>query len=131
MMRTRVAGSMPPSQGPPANDSQRRQQERQDLVRLARANAERQAFELHREQVRLAHDAAPAASRGAAGCLAVILVPIGLLMLTVHPVPSMVVLTLGAVAHLLGSQHLDRTRQQLEQVATDADLHWRNVESRR
>ena len=43
----------------------------------------------------------------------------------------MVVLTLGAVAYLLGSQHLDRTRQQLEQVATDADLHWRNVESRR
>jgi hypothetical protein len=131
MMRTRVAGSMPPSQGPPANDSQRRQQERQDLVRLAHANAERQAFELHREQVGLAQDAPPAPSRGPAGCLALILVPIGLLLLTVHPVPGMVVLTLGAVAYLMGSLHLDRTRQQLEQVATEADLHWRNVESRR
>jgi hypothetical protein len=112
MMRPRVAGPMPPSQGPPANDNQRRQQERQDLVRLA-------------------HDAPPAPSRGAAGCLALILVPIGLPLLTVHPVPGMVVLTLGAVAYLLGSQHLDRTRQQLGQAAAEADLHWQNVESRR
>ena len=70
-------------------------------------------------------------SRGAAGCLALILVPIGLLLLTVHPDPGMVVLTLGAVAYLLGSQHLDRTRQQLEQADTEADQHWQNVESRR
>jgi len=122
---------MPPSQGPPVDDHHRRRQERQDLVRLAHANAERQAYELHREQVRLAHDAAPAPDRGPAGCLALILVPIGLLLLTVHPVPGMVVLTLGAAAYLMGSQHLDRTRQQLEQADAEADLRWRTEESRR
>jgi hypothetical protein len=125
MMPTRVAGPMPPSQGPPANDNQRQQQERQDLVRLAHANAEHQGFELDREQVRLAHDAPPVPSRGPVGCLALILVPIGRLLLTVHPVPGMVVPPLGAVAYLMGSQHLDRTRQQLEQAAAEADLHWR------
>ena len=43
----------------------------------------------------------------------------------------MVVLTLGAVAYLLGSQHLDRIRQQLEQADTEADQHWQHVKSRR
>lgn len=133
MMSKRVAGSMPPSQGRPrpVDDHQRRRQERQELVRLAHANAERQAFELHREQVRLDKEAPPAPDRGPAGCLALILVPIGLLLLTVHPVPGMVVLTLGAMAYLMGSHHLDRTRQQLEQADTEADLRWRNEESRR
>ncbi|MFM7393166.1 MAG: hypothetical protein ACKO22_02090 [Cyanobium sp.] len=70
---------MPPSQGPPASVHQRRQQQRQDLVRLA-------------------HDAPPAPSLGPTGCLALILVPIGLLLLTVHSAPGMAVLTLGAVA---------------------------------
>ncbi|MCS5693452.1 hypothetical protein NZK33_15900 [Cyanobium sp. FGCU-6] len=122
---------MPPSPGPPDDALERGRQERRDLVRLAHANAERQAFELHREQVRLAHDAGQAPDRGAAGCLALILVPIGLLLLTVHPAPGMVVLCLGAVAYLKGSEHLDRSRRQLEQADAEADLRWRNEERRR
>jgi hypothetical protein len=131
MMRRRVAGPMPPSPGPPDDQHERRRQERNELVRLADANAERQAFALHREQVRLAHDASLSPDRGAVGCLALILVPIGLLLLTVHPAPGMLVLCLGAAAYLKGSQHLDRTRRQLEQADAEADLRWRNEERQR
>ncbi|MEB3165946.1 MAG: hypothetical protein VKO65_04675 [Cyanobacteriota bacterium] len=115
-----------PSGDAPENELQRRRRERQELTRLAQANVEQQAFARHREQVRLAREAPVSPNRGPAGCGALVVVPIGLLLLTVHPLPGMLLLSLGGVLYLIGSHHLERTQQQLRESELAARQHWQN-----
>lgn len=122
-------GGQPAAGGPgpgeaPENELQRRRRERQDLVRLAHANAERQAFARHREEVRRAREAPVSPNRGPAGCAALALVPIGLLLLSMHPLPGMIVLSLGGVLYLIGSHHLDQTQRQLRESELAAERYW-------
>lgn len=122
-----MASSDRPPVDPSDNALQRRRREREELIRLAHANVERQAYAQYRERMRVAHEAPPAPNRGPAGCAALVVLPLGLLLLTVHPLPGMLVLSLGAALHLLGSRHLDRTRQQLREADADTDRRWQGT----
>ena len=111
-------------QGLPQPDATQPTLRHRELVRLAESQADERAWLLHRERVRQILGAPVRPSRGTPGCLSLVLIPLGLVLLTVHPLPGTLTLSLAAAFYLAGSTHLSEGRQRLESADAEAARSW-------
>lgn len=95
------------------------------LVEAAASRAQATAYDLHRQRVRQRIGAPARASRGPAGWLALALLALGLLLIPVHPVPSIATLTLAAGLWLAGTTQLEAGRRALAAADAEAQGSWR------
>jgi len=97
------------------------------LVEAAASRAQATAYDLHRQRVRHRIGAPARASRGLAGWLALALLVLGLLLIPVHPVPSIATLTLAAGLWLTGTTRLEAGRRALAAADAEAQRSWRGT----
>lgn len=98
--------------------------DRQELIRRAEELAEQAAYSLHRDKVRSAMGASGRPSRGTPGCLSLSVLPVAMVLLTVHPLPGILALGLGLGLYLAGSTHLARGRERLAAADAEAQRLW-------
>ncbi|MFM7269377.1 MAG: hypothetical protein ACKOZT_12485 [Cyanobium sp.] len=89
-----------------------------DQVRLAEARGWQAAYEAHRAHVFSERGVPVFATRGKGDCLALVLLPLGLILLAVHPLPAFLVLVVVGWLVLSGSDRLREDRRAI--AAADA-----------
>lgn len=99
---------------PSARRTQRPLPSLAEQVQRAEARSLEGAYAGHRAQILSRRGAPVFASRGRGDCLALVLLPFGLILLVVHPLPATLVLLVVAWLVLSGS---DRFRQQRAEIA--------------
>ena len=78
-----------------------------------------------RNQVRMELGAPSEPSRGTGDCLALVLVPLGLILMLVHPAPAIAVWAMAAGLYLAGSNQLKRDRAAIRGADAEAERRWR------
>ena len=64
-------------------------------------------------------------SRGTGDCLALVLVPLGLVLMLVHPAPAIAMRALAACLVLAGSNRIKRDRAAIRAADGEAERCWR------
>ena len=67
-----------------------------------------------------------APSRGRGDCLALVLLPLGLVLLVVHPLPAAIVLAVVGWLYLAGSDRLSSEREAIRAADHEAARRWRS-----
>ena len=93
-------------------------------VRAAERQAYEAAYASHRSRVHSQLGIPLDASRGQGGCLALVLLPLGLILLTVHPLPAILVLVVVGWLYLSGSERLRQERSAIDAVDAEALRLW-------
>lgn len=93
-------------------------------VRAAERQAYEAAYASHRSQVHSQLGIPLDASRGQGGCLALVLLPLGLILLTVHPLPAILVLVVVGWLYLSGSERLRQERSAIDAADVEALRLW-------
>jgi hypothetical protein len=96
-------------------------------VRAAERHAYEAAYASHRSRVHSQLGIPLYASRGQGGCLALVLLPLGLILLTVHPLPAILVLVVVGWLHLSGSERLRQERSAIDGAYAEALRLWREA----
>ena len=94
-------------------------------IREAERQAEQVAYSEHRDRVRLDLGAPRIASRGNGDCLALALLPVGLILLVVHPAPAIAVLVAVGLLYLAGSDRQRSDQEAIEAADREAERLWR------
>lgn len=95
-----------------------------EQVRLAEQRSLDGAYASHRARVLSRRGVPVFASRGPGDCLALLLLPLGLVLLAVHPLPATVVLVVVAWLLLSGSERQRRERAEIEEAEAEARRLW-------
>jgi len=93
-------------------------------VRAAERHAYEAAYASHRSRVHSQLGIPLYASRGQGGCLALVLLPLGLILLTVHPLPAILVLVVVGWLYLSGSERLRQERSAIDGADAEALRLW-------
>lgn len=93
-------------------------------VRAAERQAYEAAYASHRSRVHSQLGIPLDASRGQGGCLALVLLPLGLILLTVHPLPAILVLVVVGWLYLSGTERLRQERSAIDAVDAEALRLW-------
>ena len=64
-------------------------------------------------------------SRGTGDCLALVLVPLGLVLMLVHPAPAIAMWALAGCLVLAGSNQMKRDRAAIQPADNEAERRWR------
>ena len=80
--------------------------------------------ELH-VQVRMELGAPSEPSRDTGDCLALVLVPLGLVLMLVHPAPAIAMWALAGCLVLAGSNQMKRDRAAIQPADNEAERRWR------
>ena len=104
--------------------SQTTQQRLRQQIKDAERRADRVAFAEHRDRVRTDLGAPLTASRGSGDCLALALLPLGLILLVVHPLPAIVVLVTVGWLYLAGSDRRERDQRAIRAADAEAERRW-------
>lgn len=94
-------------------------------IREAERQAEQVAYAEHRDRVRLDLGAPRIAGRGNGDCLALTLLPVGLILLVVHPAPAIAVLVAVGWLYLAGSDRQRSDQEAIEAADREAERLWR------
>jgi hypothetical protein len=97
----------------------------QSQILRAGEQARQVAYAELRDQVRMELGAPSEPSRGTGDCLAVVLVPLGLILMLVHPAPAIAVWAMAAVLYLAGSNQLQRERAAMRAADAETERRWR------
>ena len=95
-----------------------------EQVRRAEERGWEAAYESHRARIFSQRGVPVFASRGPGDCLALVLLPLGLILLAVHPLPATLVLVVVAWLYLSGSRRLDRERSEIAAAEAEALRLW-------
>lgn len=95
-----------------------------EQARLAEERSWEGAYASHRARVLAQRDAPLFASRGRGDCLALVLLPLGLVLLAVHPLPAILVLVAVAWLLLSGSDRQRRDRAAMQAAEAEALRLW-------
>jgi hypothetical protein len=98
-------------------------------IREAERQAEQVAYSDHRDRVRMELGAPRVPSRGNGDCLALALLPLGLILLVVHPAPAIAVLVAVGWLYLVGSDRQRSDREAIQAADREAERLWRQRES--
>lgn len=101
-----------------------RRQSLAEQVRQAEQHTWQGAYAAHRARVLSQRGVPVFASRGRGDCLALVLLPLGLILLAVHPLPATLVLILVAWLVLSGSDRLRQERGEIAEAETEALRLW-------
>lgn len=93
-------------------------------VRAAERHAYEAAYASYRSRVHSQLGIPLYASRGQGGCLALVLLPLGLILLTVHPLPAILVLVVVGWLYLSGSERLRQERSAIDGADAEALRLW-------
>lgn len=119
--------SSPPRTSPPPESPQARLLRQ---IREAERKAEQVACSEHRDQVRMELGAPRVPSRGNGDCLALVLLPVGLILMVVHPVPAITVLGVVGWLFLAGSDRQRSDRKAIEDADAEAERRWQQLRNR-
>jgi hypothetical protein len=106
-------------------DSESRYAHLQGEILRAGEQAQQVAYAEVRYQVRMELGAPNEPSRGSGDCLALVLVPLGLILMLVHPAPAIAVWAMAAGLYLAGSSQLKRDRAAIRAADAEAERRWR------
>jgi len=99
-------------------------------IRRAEEQAQLVAYAKLRDQVRMELDAPIEPSRGNGHLLALVLAPLGLILMLIHPVPAIACWAMAACLYLAGSDHLKRDRAAIRAADAEAERRWRRQQLR-
>lgn len=102
-----------------------RQARLQREILRAGEQAQQVAYAELRDQVRMELGAPSEPSRGTGDCLALVLVPLGLILMLVHPAPAIAVWAMAGCLVLEGSNRLKRDRAAIRAADAEAERRWR------
>jgi len=86
--------------------------------------AQQLAYAKLRDQVRMELGAPSEPSRGTGDCLSLVLMPLGLILMLVHPAPSIAVWAMKGCLVLAGLNHLNRDRAAIRAADAEAERRW-------
>jgi hypothetical protein len=118
----RTSRARPLDQG--ARSDSRRAQMQREILR-AGEKAQQVAYAELRFQVRMELGAPSEPSRGTVDCLALVLVPLGLVLMLVHPAPAIAMWALAGCLVLAGSNQMKRDRAAIQAADGEAERRWR------
>jgi hypothetical protein len=95
-----------------------------DQVRLAEARGWETAYEGHRARVFSQRGVPVFPTRGQGDCLVLVLLPLGLILLAVHPLPAFLVLVAVGWLVLSGSDRLRQERREIAAAEAEALRLW-------
>ena len=95
-----------------------------DQVQQAEQQAWQSAYASHRSSVHSQLGVPLFASRGRGDCLALVLLPLGLVLLLVHPLPATLVLVVVAWLVLSGNDRFRQEREAIRQADAEALRRW-------
>lgn len=95
-----------------------------DQVRQAEDQAWQSAYASHRSRVHSQLGVPLFPSRGRGDCLALVLLPIGLILLVVHPLPATLVLAVVGWLVLSGNDRIRQEREAIRQADAEALRRW-------
>ena len=98
-----------------------------EQVRLAEARGWQMAYDSHRAHVFSQRGVPVFATRGRGDCLALVLLPFGLILLAVHPLPAILMLLVIGWLYLSGSERLRQERQAIAAAENEALRLWLEV----
>lgn len=107
-----------------AGSDSRRDQLQREILR-AGEQAQQVAYAKLHVQVRMELGAPSEPSRGTGDCLALVLVPLGLILMLVHPAPAIAVWALAGCLVLAGSNQMKRERAVIRAADAEAERRWR------
>jgi hypothetical protein len=122
------ASRAPRSEQGPANESRQARLQREIL--RAGEQAQKVAYAELRDQVRMELGAPSEPSRGTGDCLALVLVPLGLILMLVHPAPAIAVWAMAGCLYLEGSNRQKRDRAAIRAADAEAESRWRRQQQR-
>ena len=99
-------------------------------IRRAEEQAQLVAYAKLRDQVRMELDAPIEPSRGNGHLLALVLAPLGLILMLIHPAPAIACWAMAACLYLAGSDHLKRDRAAIRAADAEAERRWRRQQLR-
>jgi hypothetical protein len=111
-------------------DSESRQARLQREILRAGAQAQQVAYAELRDQVRMELGAPSEPSRGTGDCLALVLVPLGLILTLVHPAPAIAVWAMAGCLYLAGSNQLKSDRGAIRAADAETERRWRRQQRR-
>jgi hypothetical protein len=94
-------------------------------IMRAGEKAQQVAYAKLRVQVRMELGAPSEPSCGTGDCLALVLVPLGLVLMLVHPAPAIAMWALAGCLVLAGSNQLKRDRAEIQAADGEAKRRWR------
>jgi hypothetical protein len=94
-------------------------------IRRAEEQAQLVAYAKLRAQVRMELGAPGEPSRGNGHVLALVLAPLGLILMLIHPAPAIACWAMAACLYLAGSDHLKRDRAAIRAADAEAERRWR------
>ena len=106
-------------------DSESRYARLQGEILRAGEQAQHVAHAELRDQVRMELGAPSEPSRGTGDCLALVLVPLGLILMLVHPAPAIAVWAMAGCRYLAGSNQLKRERGAIRAADAETERRWR------
>ncbi|MFM7269609.1 MAG: hypothetical protein ACKOZT_13680 [Cyanobium sp.] len=95
-----------------------------DQVRQAEARGWEAAYAAHRARIFSQRGVPVFATRGQGDCLALVLLPFGLILLAVHPLPAFMVLVVVGWLVLSGSDRLRAERREIAAAEAEALRLW-------
>ena len=99
-------------------------------IRRAEEQAQLVAYAKLRAQVRMELGAPGEPSRGNGHYLALLLAPLGLILMLIHPAPAIACWAMAACLYLAGSDHLKRDRAAIRAADAEAERRWRRQQLR-
>jgi hypothetical protein len=99
-------------------------------IQRAEEQAQLVAYAKLRDQVRIERGAPGEPSRGNGPVLALVLAPLGLILMLIHPAPAIACWAMAACLYLAGSDHLKRDRAAIRAADAEAELRWRRQQLR-
>jgi hypothetical protein len=102
----------------------------QHQILRAEEQAQQLAYAKFRDQVRMELGAPSEPSRGTGDCLALVLVPLGLILMLAHPAPAITVWAMAGCLVLAGSNQLKRDRAAIRAADAEAESRWRRQQLR-
>ena len=94
-------------------------------IQRAEEQAQLVAYAKLRDQVRIERGAPGEPSRGNGPVLALVLAPLGLILMLIHPAPAIACWAMAACLYLAGSDHLKRDRAAIRAADAEAERRWR------
>jgi len=94
-------------------------------IQRAEEQAQLVAYAKLRDQVRIERGAPGEPSRGNGPVLALVLAPLGLILMLIHPAPAIACWAVAACLYLAGSDHLKHDRAAIRAADAEAERRWR------
>jgi hypothetical protein len=111
-----------------SEDLEARQERLQREIEKAGRQAKQLAYAQLRDQVRIERGAPSEPGRGTGDCLAVVLLPIGLVLMLVHPAPAIAVWAMAGALYLAGSDHQKRDRAAIRAADEETERRWQRLQ---